>query len=442
MPPPYLPPNEMFDNDEGEEIVIAERPKERKNIPPQQRFDELVNLFYTSNSYMTTLHNVYNELEVKFGTKGIKSLTKSDYDNVVKKLKSFGFNIKGENSGAYYLRINCEFLDSTTGKFKMSNIRSEVAGLFNIQEYCKTNNIKNLPQPQLVEFITKKPAITNKQRVQHVDFDDFNFRVTLNTEEKVNKMGIKNYIIENWRKSKKEFRFINRVTLEHTEFPFVVDLSIVKSGNKGPDRFGNENRGPIIRVYTLEDSNVLNNPETYEIEIELINSMVGPGTKFNSSKAILESLRKLIKYVLGGLHGTNFPISYLEQKSVLESYMKMIWKDEYDPKKYVGTKHFIGPNSITLQLVNIAQVDDNFNEPNIRKDFVVTDKADGDRHMLFIADNGKIYLINTSMDVIFTGAKTTNEECFNTLLDGELIMHDKKGNYINLYAILLFYNYN
>jgi hypothetical protein len=114
--------------------------------------------------------------------------------------------------------------------------------------------------------------------------------------------------------------------------------------------------------------------------------------------------------------------------------MKMVWKDAYDPKMYVKSKNFIGPNSITLQLVNIAPLDENSNQPNIRKDFVVTDKADGDRHLMFISNDGKIYLINTNMDVIFTGAKTNNKDCFNSIFDGELILHDKNGKFINLYA--------
>ena len=438
FPPPPNAPEEIFVEDEE----TNEAPKERGNLTPQQRFDNLVKMFYNSNAYMNTTHKKFNELEVRFGTKGIKPITKSDYDNVVQKLKSFGFKVKGEETGDYYLRINCEFLDSSTGRFKLSNIRTEIKSLANIQEYCKTNDIKGLPFQELTDFITKKPTIINDTRIATVDFDDFNFRVALNTEEKIDKMGLKNFIIENWKKSKKEFRFINRVSFKSDEFPFIVDLSIVKFGNKGTDKFGNENRGPILRVYTLEESNVLNNQEIYEIEIELVNNEIGPGTRFNNPAAILESLRKLIKYVLGGLQGTNYPISYPEQKSVIESYMKMIWKDDYDASKRINSKHFIGPNSITLQLVNIAPIDENSNYTNIRKDFVVTDKADGDRHLLFISDNGKIYLINTSMDVVFTGAKTDNKDCFNTLIDGELILHDKKGEFLNLYAAFDVYYIN
>jgi hypothetical protein len=397
----------------------------------QQKFEKLIKTFYNLKSYSFDA-NVNHELEVKFGTKGIKKLTRNDYDNVVKKLKSSGFNISGESAGEYYLRINCEFLDNTSGRFKLSDVRTEIKSIHAVKQYCESNDIKVI-SPVVLDYIHKKQGFIDNERVLPVDFDEFNFRVSYQTETKVKK-GIQNFIMENWRKSKKEFRFINRVTFQHPSHPFNVDVSITKFGNRSPDRYGRENGGPMIRVYTIEESNVFNNQENYEIEIEIDNKKIGPNTSFNNHEKILESLRKVIKYVLSGLQGTNYPVSYPEQKDIIESYMKMIWKDEYDPKKFVSSKNFIGPNSITLQLKNIAPVDPNSNEPNVRKDFVVTDKADGDRHLMYISKEGKVYLINTNMDVIFTGAKTNNEECFNTLLDGELILHDKKGNFINLYA--------
>ncbi len=424
-------PLELFAQEEFEKQIV-----DKKHITPQQKFENLVKIFYNAktNNYSNN-SNVNHELEVKFGTKGIKTLTRNDYDNVIKKLISSGFKIVGENSGEYYLRVNCEFLDSATGRFKLSDVRTEIKGLHTIQEYCKSNDIKSIysSNPTSVDFIHKKPAIINKERIFPVDFDDFNFRVAYQTETSI-MQGIKNFVIENWRKSKKEFRFINRVSFEHPDHPFIVDISITKFGNRSPDNYGRANRGPMIRVYTLEESNVFDNQEIYEIEIEINNKRIGPATKFNDPKYIVESLRKVIKYVLCGLQGTNYPISYPEQKQIINSYMKMIWKDEYDPSKFIQSKNFVGPNSITLQLKNIAPIDENSNDPNIRKDFVVTDKADGDRHLMYISNEGKIYLINTNMDVIFTGAKTVESDCFNTILDGELISHDKNGKFINLYA--------
>jgi hypothetical protein len=421
-------PKEILQDDEEHEM--SKKPSQK---PQQERFNDLVKVFYSTNPFYK--NQINHELEVKFGTKGIKQLTRNDYDNVIRKLKSSEFFIKGDSSGIYNLRVNCEFLDSVTGRFKLSDVRTEIKGLHNIKTYCGTNDIKSLykESPTAIDFIHKKPGNINKERIYPVDFDEFNFRVSYQLEESV-KTGVKNFILDSWKKSKKEFRFMNRVSFAHHEYPFIVDLSIVKYANRSPDKFGRENRGQMIRVYTLDESNVLNNQEIYEIEIEIDNHRIGPSTIYNTPTSIVDALRKVIKIVLSGLQGTNFPVSYPEQKSVIDSYMKLIWKDEHDSSKFVSSKNFIGPNSITLQILNIAQVDENSNEPNIRKDFVVTEKADGERHLMYISNEGKIYLINTNMDVIFTGAKTHNKECFNSLLDGELIAHDKKGKFINLYA--------
>ena len=156
----------------------------------------------------------------------------------------------------------------------------------------------------------------------------------------------------------------------------------------------------------------------------------------------MDALRKVIKFVLSGLQHTNYPVSYFEQKEVMDEYMKILHNEDYKPEKRIYPSDFIGPSSFTLQMSNIAEIDDNSNIPNIRNNFVVTDKADGERNLLFITSKGNIYLINTNMQVIFTGAKTINKEIFNTLLDGELIANDKFGKFINLYAAFDIYYLN
>jgi hypothetical protein len=407
--------------------------EENKKIPPPEQFNRLVKIFYDQGLFRSSSFLVNNELEVRFGTKDIKRLTKNDYDNVVKTLKSFGF-VSANPTGVPSLRIKNEFLDNTTGRFKMSDIRTQIDGLIGIENYCKSNDIQSVYKSfaSSVEFLNKKPFINpvNKKLVRPVDINDFNFRVSLQSEERVKK-GIENHIIYNWRKSKKEFRYLNRVTFEHPDYPVRVDLSIAKSGSKGKDKRG---FSYIVPVYTLEESNVFNNPESYEIEIEVNNKLIGPGTAFQTPDQLLVALRKVIKYVLAGIQGTMYPISVNEMNSVSSDYMKMIWGDEYEPARRITSQNFIGPNSITLQLTNIAPIDENSVIPNIRKDFVVTEKADGERHLMYISNTGKIYFINTNMDIKFSGAKTLNEDCFNTLFDGELIAHDKNGEFINLYA--------
>ena len=406
------------------------RDENKSNDPPQVQLDNLVKTFWENNPYIKDMKKNH-ELEVRFGTRGVKPLTKIDFDNVVKKLKSLGFTCPNEQ-GCYMLRIYNEFLDSATGRFKMSQIRTEIRGFHGIQEYCKHNDIKKLRENFeaifALEFYKKVPYLKeNGESVFPVNFDDFNFRVSYQTEERIKlQSGIIQGLINSWEKSKKTFRYINRVTFSHPDLPINVDISIVKSSSV-------ENRR-AKPAYTTEDSGVFQNPEVYEIELEVNNSEIGPGTKIDTSEYLVASIRKAIKYILMGLQGTNFPVSYIEQNTVLQNYMKLTRGPDYNSDKRIYPSDFMGPSSYTLQIQNIVPVNENMNVPNIRNGYTVTDKADGDRHMMYISATGKIYLINTNMKVLFTGAKTENKDVFNSLIDGEIIYHDKHGKFINLYA--------
>ena len=93
-------------------------------------------------------------MEAKFGTRGIKPLNKNDYDNVIKKLKSLGFTSINE-VGTSSLKMQCEYLDKNTGKFKLSNTRVTINDLFVIQKsekllkyFLEEQNYSQCPQRQ------------------------------------------------------------------------------------------------------------------------------------------------------------------------------------------------------------------------------------------------------------------------------------------------------
>ena len=394
----------------------------------QVLFQNLIQTYYNASPYVKNVR-MNHELEVKFGTKGIKPLTKIDYDNVIRTLKSFGFTSANEQ-GYYMLRATPEYLDKF-GQFSESNIRTEINGFRAIQEYCKTNSILKVKgmyeHSQSIQLVKKSRVKVGEEKLQDVNFNDFNFRVSYKTEETVSFTGgLGHDMTENWEKMKKTFRYINRVTFTHPDYPINVDISIVKSSHKSGYKLKPE--------YTTQESGVFSNPEVYELEMEINNNAIGPGTAFNDPETILQSLRKCIKYVLMGLQSTNYPVSYYEQKDVIRGYMHLLHGDKHDPEKKIYPTDFLGPSSLPLQMINICPINENMNAPNIRKDYVVTDKADGDRHLLYINSTGKIYLINTNMSVIFTGAITNEKTAFDSLMDGELILHNKGGQFINLFA--------
>ena len=46
------------------------------------------------------------------------------------------------------------------------------------------------------------------------------------------------------------------------------------------------------------------------------------------------------------------------------------------------------------------------------------------------------------MNIQFTGCYSEKKELFNTIIDGEHILHNKKGEYINTFACFDIYYFN
>jgi hypothetical protein len=414
-----------------------------------QAFEKIVKEYLESNPVIRS-RNKMNELEIRFGTinrKDIKTqsvtrpISKIDYDNVVKQFYSCGFKTINPD-GIQMLRIIPESVDPRTGKTKMS-IRAELVGTDLIQEYCRTNSIQyviNMPSTLFnkVKFTRKMTAMRNDGSfIERLKMDDFNFIVSFQTEQDYNiQSDTARNIISKWNDSKKIFRTMNRVRFYHDDSPIVADISIVKSSPKTQG----QNSIPIPH-YTVQDAGLFTNMEQYEIELEVDNTKVGPGTDFDTVPKVMTALRKAIRIVLSGLQGTKFPISYPEQENILQQYMKTIHGEEHQNRK-VYSSDFIGPSSFTLQLDNVAPKQEESLVPNVCKNFTVTDKADGDRKLLYVSDDGRIYMIDTNMALIFTGTKTMEKSIFNSIIDGEHIKYNKKGVFINLYAAFDIYFVN
>lgn len=405
----------------------------------KKQMDKMLDHYLASNPVVKNNSQI-SELEVRFGTnpqKG-KFISKVDYDNVIMKLLSCGF--KCDNmEGITMLRISTEYVDKDTGVVKMSNIRAEIMGAELVQQYCRTNSIKKLADMPVdnnykMKFTRKSSAYVedgiNKKPIQKVTFTDFNFNVSYNIEQDfpVDSKNVAD-MVRGWTDTRKTFRLINRVKFYKLDTPIVVDLSIIRNSNMSG--------GVMVPSHTMEESGIFTNPEHCEIELEVDNSKVGVGTKYSKEnvKELSDELRRIIRVVLSGLQGTNYPVSYKEQDGIIQSYMKLVHGDTYENRR-VLPRDFIGPSSCTLQLKNVIEPDANSLAPNIHNNYCVTDKADGERKLLYIDGNssGKMYLINTNMFVQFTGCIATDKLTWDTLIDGEHIKYNNKKEYINTYA--------
>ena len=358
------------------------------------------------------------ELEIRFGTmRDSPPITRTNYDNVVKRIISSGFKLKRTE---YMLRVIPEFRDKS-GAIRLSNVRAEINGMPDIKEYCNTDTYSKINHTITQKLQTK----SENGKTYSIDNPDYNFRMSLAGETIINKgERFYNSVTETWNDVKKIFRYIQRYTFVSDDMPFIqIDLSMVKeSTRKG---------GNMVHTNTIKESNVFNNPVKYEIELEFINDAIGRGTPFNSLPVIIPIVRRCINLVLSGVQGTNYPISIYEQRYVADKYKQLIGSRNRSP---LSTSEFIGPSSMTLQMMNISEQTSDSIAPNIRSDYTVTDKADGTRKLLYVSDEGKIYMIDMNMNVQFTGTETKNSSYYETILDGEHIPNDKDGKFINMYA--------
>ena len=425
--PEYIEDVLPIDDSSSHDSALLKEKTHKEKLVLKQQLEQLVTAYYSAQPYNHTKYQ-YHELEGKFGTKG-KQLTKNNYENVILKLLSLGFTTVSTD-GIHRLTIQTQYLDKNLGTFKGSNIRVEIHGKSNIQKYCQTNNINELiDQRGDVKFVRKILAVNEeKEKYWDVVFRDFNFSMSYHVESTQSKTArVIQELRNGWANTKKIFRHINRVSFTHPSYPITIDISIVRSSKN------------FVPTYNIADSNVFENEESYDIEFELVSNQIGPTTIYDGPQPIINLIHKMSKFILCGLQGSNYPIPNYEQYQVLQSYNKVMYPDATSKGKY---PKFIGPSSCTLQRINITPVDSNCKEPNIRNNYCVTDKADGLRHLMFISDNGRIYLINSNLDVMFTGTVTTNNKVFNTIIDGELILHDSKNEFINLFAAFDVYYVN
>lgn len=388
------------------------------------------------------------ELEIRFGTNHRQALPISsvDFQQIVKYLSWHGWttsNLQGDqilriipNTIIHENEHQKDRNENGRVKMRSSNIRAEIYGVDLIQKYCQHNDLEKLKShySNELKFTKKTIAGDGSNKFPRLNFPDHNFSVSYMEEEeyRINStfLPIKK-IMADWKTSLKTFRSINRVRFQHSEYPVFVDLSIVKTNRKHVNRKTNQKYA--IPTETIQEAGVFQMTASYEVELELDNVLSAVYATKSRFPEYMSKLRHCIRVILSALQGTPYPISYSEQEKVMHSYMCRLYSNAWMEKK-TPRPFFLGPNSIPLQLENIIVGEEVSSVSNIQTNYSITEKADGERALLYVANNGRVYMISNSMRVIFTGSVTTNKKCFDSLIDGEFIMYGKHGKMLFLYA--------
>jgi SAM-dependent methyltransferase len=308
-----------------------------------------------------------------------------------------------------------------------SSYRYHLKGKDNVLRYCRENAVSFMAH----HSIDKKTSLGN---YPPIDLKEYGVRFSLKQEEIISDPSLVAGFNDEISRAGtlKYYRYKKRYSyMEPSTQAFRVDLTVVKSSKRPAD--------------TIVRSGVLEAPETYEVEVEYIGKEATSGKqqkKMASPKGLTQELLNMMFTILGNLLKVIVQKDILLKQSEVDGVVVEYLRCGYATKFKAGAevdvaavrkhskKHFIGPQPVTLELMHLQEP--TLGVTSILEDYTVTEKADGERYLLFVSHDNKVYLINNRLDVVATGLK---HKSASTIIDGEYVTRNKFGAPIRLYMM-------
>lgn len=299
--------------------------------------------------------------------------------------------------------------------YKGQQYRVSLKGKENIQKYCAKNRID---ENMVSEMITKKWV----QGFKPIIVNDYSFKIDLKHEIKVNDMRKVEILLASGSLPK-GFRMKKRYSFVDKKSQLRYDLTVVKRSQNVGNEFLSH---PRFTTFMSQES--------FEIEVEMMQ-----GDKLTPDE-ITDNLLKSGIYIYAVTNGIENIISKNQKLTVLKEYLKLCGKEDATLETMMAKPRsfFCGPQPITLELENIAQ-DYPMGTSSILEDYTVTEKADGERCLMFVNKVGQCHIINNKLEVFALGVSTP--EIASSLFDGEFITRSAEGDAIRVYAMFDVYYY-
>lgn len=340
---------------------------------PKLKLEELIEE-YNKNKETLELEIVYGG---KINEKGLK------------KINSYFKNIPNtQNKQEIILSVNLEHFDNN----KRLNVFNTT-----LEEYCNYERNEDFELPK------KNYILEQKDFKSNVNLENVDSKINLKQEIEITDQIEQKKFLMMYKKTKKSYRYKKRNSYQFEDYR--IDITIVKFG-----------KGLNIVSTDLEK-------EKIEMEIEYTS---------NKKDLTMEVLNKMIKNIIicnQIIKEGYFNISNNESKIIINNCKKIL-------EKYKLNSISLGPKPVSLTKNTIINMLDKTGsnlvegkEKNIEDVYKITEKADGERYYMYIDKESTLYLINSNNNVIKTGLKLKSDEFMETILDGELIIVDKKYVY-------------
>lgn len=288
--------------------------------------------------------------------------------------------------------------------------------LFN-EEYLKIQN-----DDGLILTINKMKNILLYSNSNNYKLTEYSWnKILTNDTEKINDLfdvNLEMYIQEKteqdepvkWDDEIKDFKLIK-------EYQYEIADGIIAIG-----RIIKDNKNKYSSIKKCKFMNTY-----YEFELKVI-----------KSESILEGIIKVIQ----ALFLSKVVLTKKQQANVLDDYRKLVDIKRKNTKEEDTNVYLLTPKPVALKKINLANPD-NYGVVSIRRGYTVTEKADGERILLYIDNNGIVYSIDSSKRVEGTGI-TAKKGAYNSIIDGEYIHCNKRIDKIkrNLFAAFDIYFLN
>jgi hypothetical protein len=221
--------------------------------------------YETINDYLKkSLTSSEYELELVYGSHPKNKLTKTEFIRLLNYVRQ---------KYKFYKEINdLDITMQTTVSMSrdrnynsLSDIRCTITGVMNIQKYCKTNSIDDIPTVSFMKKLSTKDPKNPSLSFNQIKNTDYNFRINLKKEIDMNDTDEEIIKFKDELKdSLKFYRYKKRFSFLSDDNLYRIDLTIVKNNNY------NNKRKNYDLYKNLIDSKILKNKEFYELEIEYI----------------------------------------------------------------------------------------------------------------------------------------------------------------------------
>jgi hypothetical protein len=275
----------------------------------------------------------------------------------------------------------------------------EVSGIANISRYCLNGSPDSVPHKWIRRFVKASESLPDELPVNVISHI---------IEEK----EISVYENDDWKSAAKNYALYKTFSYEDNRDEanqICYNISLIR---ESPDP------SP-----SMSDSMVSVQPVRYEFEIEF-------KTHSNIQK-LIDTCIVMIQYITQ----QRFPISKAQQLQILNEYDTLIRKIVEKPKWTTQAQendkdckyHFLAPKPVTLEQINIVEPSpESYGMISVLQGYTVTDKADGERYLMYITKNGDVVLINNTFEIFETGLKTDSKQMSNTLIDGEYVLGSQR----------------